>query len=81
MSESEDQHTFNTPITPTQTQSNNFKCAVFGLKNKKKKKKPKNNTFKIKPGKTITVLSLINAPGALQFFKRGMFIRSKFSMQ
>ena len=31
-------------------------------------------------GKT-TVLSLINAPGALQFFKRGMFIRGKFSMQ
>ena len=29
----------------------------------------------------ITVLSLINAPGALQFFKRGMFIRGKFSMQ
>ena len=28
-----------------------------------------------------TVLSLINAPGALQFFKRGMFIRGKFSMQ
>ena len=28
-----------------------------------------------------TVLSLINAPGALQFFKRGMFIRRKFSMQ
>ena len=25
-----------------------------------------------------TVLSLINAPGALQFFKRGMFIRGKF---
>ena len=30
---------------------------------------------------THTVLSLINAPGALQFFKRGMFIRGKFSMQ
>ena len=30
---------------------------------------------------TTTVLSLINAPGALQFFKRGMFIRGKFSMQ
>ena len=29
----------------------------------------------------ITVLSLINAPGALQYFKRGMFIRGKFSMQ
>ena len=29
----------------------------------------------------LTVLSLINAPGALQFFKRGMFIRGKFSMQ
>ena len=28
-----------------------------------------------------TVLSLINAPGALQFFKRGMSIRGKFSMQ
>ena len=28
-----------------------------------------------------TALSLINAPGALQFFKRGMFIRGKFSMQ
>ena len=28
-----------------------------------------------------TVLSLINALGALQFFKRGMFIRGKFSMQ
>ena len=28
-----------------------------------------------------TVLSLINAPGALQFFKRGMFIRGKSSMQ
>ena len=28
-----------------------------------------------------TVLTLINAPGALQFFKRGMFIRGKFSMQ
>ena len=31
--------------------------------------------------KWYTVLSLINAPGALQFFKRGMFIRGKFSMQ
>ena len=31
--------------------------------------------------KVSTVLSLINAPGALQFFKRGMFIRGKFSMQ
>ena len=30
---------------------------------------------------TTPVLSLINAPGALQFFKRGMFIRGKFSMQ
>ena len=30
---------------------------------------------------TYTVLSLINALGALQFFKRGMFIRGKFSMQ
>ena len=28
-----------------------------------------------------TVLSLINAPGALQFFKREMFIRGKLSMQ
>ena len=28
-----------------------------------------------------TVLSLINAPGALKFFKTGMFIRGKFSMQ
>ena len=32
-------------------------------------------------GSLRTVLSLINAPGALQFFKRGMFIRGKFSMQ
>ena len=26
-----------------------------------------------------TVLSLINAPGALQFFKRGMFMRQVFN--
>ena len=30
---------------------------------------------------SYTVLSLINAPGALQFFKSWMFIRGKFSMQ
>ena len=41
----------------------------------------KNDLRKIKDVKQHTVLSLINAPGALQFFKRGIFIRGKFSMQ
>ena len=43
----------------------------------------KNNKLikKVRKHSLDTVLSLINAPGALQFFKRGMFIRGKFSMQ